>query len=242
MSGFTLIELLVVVAIIAILAALLMTAIPGIMRRSDQAQDVGNIKTITQGLLNYVADNGKFPDGTAISEYTWDAAIFPYMGGEIPSDYNKNTGVTGASQSFYKAFKSPIDNVPRPDGTYARSYQLPSWVANMAQGPPGRPGNPNDKFGRVWNYNTGARSAQLSRPSKWVILSMGSEAVHRAENVLGKSSYGAGVFFGQGIQDWPYGRKAPYGFADGHVEIIELPEGGFKNPDEFMQEYADNSD
>lgn len=58
--GFTLIELLVVVAIIAILTVLLIPAIQDATRKSKQAVCLGNVRTMGNAVLAYVADEGNF--------------------------------------------------------------------------------------------------------------------------------------------------------------------------------------
>jgi prepilin-type N-terminal cleavage/methylation domain-containing protein len=55
-SGFTLIELLVVIAIIAILAAVLLPVIARANRKALRAQDINNLRQMTQGSFIYASD------------------------------------------------------------------------------------------------------------------------------------------------------------------------------------------
>ncbi len=237
-SGFTLIELLVVIAIIAVLAALIFAGVTTVRKKGDQAKDLANVKSISTGMLTFAAEKGQFPDGTGglTQALVWDVSLFPYLGGKVPDNYNKNEGVTGSDQGFYKIFASPIDKAERSPGKFKRSYAVPGWVANLSST------GAYAGMGVDWSFSTGARTVKIKKPSAWVILSMAPYANLREENVLGKNSYGAGVWIGKDMDKWPYGQRAPFGFADGHVEFIEAPAGGFKNEQEFMAKYADNRD
>jgi prepilin-type N-terminal cleavage/methylation domain-containing protein len=87
-AGFTLIELLVVVAIIAIVAAMLLTALSSAKQQGLKAKCLGNLHQIGVGLGMYVADNrDTFPpssttqlDQSANPDYRHDIAL---GGGEV---------------------------------------------------------------------------------------------------------------------------------------------------------------
>ncbi|MEO6054065.1 MAG: type II secretion system protein, partial [Chthoniobacterales bacterium] len=56
LRGFTLIEVLVVVAIIATLSVLLLPALQDMTRKSKQAICLGNVRSVGNATLAYVAD------------------------------------------------------------------------------------------------------------------------------------------------------------------------------------------
>lgn len=57
-TAFTLIELLVTVAIIGLLAALSMAAIPSLLQRADRADALAKIRTMGTAVLQYAPDHG----------------------------------------------------------------------------------------------------------------------------------------------------------------------------------------
>lgn len=60
-KGFTLVELLVSIAIIAILSALLLSAISSSKRKAQQIQCVSNLHQVGVGMQNFVANNHAYP-------------------------------------------------------------------------------------------------------------------------------------------------------------------------------------
>lgn len=60
--AFTIVELLVVIALVAVLAAFSMAALPGLMQRADRADALAKTRTMGQAVLQYVPDHaGKLP-------------------------------------------------------------------------------------------------------------------------------------------------------------------------------------
>jgi len=60
-KGFTLIELLATLAITAILAVLLTSALRGALSQADSAKSMGNLRTLHAGMASYGADYGFWP-------------------------------------------------------------------------------------------------------------------------------------------------------------------------------------
>ncbi len=60
-KAFTLIELLIVIAIIAILAGIIITATTGATKKARDSKRVADIQMLQTALVQYEADNGKYP-------------------------------------------------------------------------------------------------------------------------------------------------------------------------------------
>jgi prepilin-type N-terminal cleavage/methylation domain-containing protein/prepilin-type processing-associated H-X9-DG protein len=123
-GAFTLIELLVVIAIIAILAAMLLPTLARSKQAAYIAQCKSNQRQVGIGFTLYTEDNREtYPagamDGNDNSQYTWDTAIYAYIGAN--NHLNQATLDSGAvDQSLTaKVLRCPADVGPD-------SY----WVAN----------------------------------------------------------------------------------------------------------------
>jgi prepilin-type N-terminal cleavage/methylation domain-containing protein/prepilin-type processing-associated H-X9-DG protein len=81
--AFTLVELLVVVAIIAVLAAVVFSVMPGIMVRVRTVGCLSNLRALGLGYHAFLADNGGVippPDSSAST--MWASKIIPYVPGK----------------------------------------------------------------------------------------------------------------------------------------------------------------
>ena len=149
--GFTLIELLVVLAIVAVLSALLLTAIASVRTSSDVAESVSRLRQWGVALGLYVADNdGSLPRRgqgvqplAQISRPTdWFNALPPYLGSPSYQDLVASGHRPKAGDK--SIFISP--GCPDPGGQYFLSYAMnmnlspwnlpdPSMMSQIANAP-----------------------------------------------------------------------------------------------------------
>ena len=169
-SAFTLIELLVVIAIIALLAALLLPTLAAAKLRANRIKCASNLKQLGVGFVLFAGDNADtFPaaacDGADNSQYTWDTALHPYIGG------NPNLSQAQAdSGAVDQTLTPPILRCPSdigPDSywvasqptlgrrTYAMNAIGPEYYANL--GSPLPP--PVDGVGIYWTAPTTTNNA-----------------------------------------------------------------------------------
>lgn len=93
--GFTLVELLVVIAILLIVIALAIPAVNGVLEKSRAVHGMSNMRQVSAGILNYVADNDGFLPplyGSLAPGWNvpfWTQRVDPYV-------YNGGSGVTNA--------------------------------------------------------------------------------------------------------------------------------------------------
>ncbi len=89
-SGFSLIELLVVISIIAVLASMLLAAIPSVKAASKRIRCASNLRQTYYGILAYTSDSNDylppavqvFPDG----DHIWQNTVAVYLEAEEKYD------------------------------------------------------------------------------------------------------------------------------------------------------------
>ncbi len=118
-TAFTLIELLVVIAIIGILAAMVLTTVGRVRKAAKKARSTSNLRQLATALVNYEADNRRFPQAfTTISSNRsewghpyWTGAIQPYLG-------NPGNTATADNRKIPQIFRdpgAPLNNLDRGD-------------------------------------------------------------------------------------------------------------------------------
>ena len=113
-SSFTLIELLTVMAIIAILAALILGAASGMIKRALRNRAATEIQAMSAGLEGYKTDNGIYPPTSALALLT----NTPYSS----SDGSVSGGVyQQSSQILYMALSGQTNFLDTP-GVGVKSY------------------------------------------------------------------------------------------------------------------------
>lgn len=78
-SGFTIVELLIVIVIIAILAAITVTAYNGIQERSRKAYFLSDISNIKKAMEFFKTENGTYPQCPSGPECGYISAIKPQL-------------------------------------------------------------------------------------------------------------------------------------------------------------------
>lgn len=102
-QGFTIVELLIVIVVIAILAALVITAYNGITTQANNSKTAAVVQAYKKALLQYAAEKGSYPVSGASclgegypsnqcfrsnvivsNNPTFNDRLKPYMGGDLP--------------------------------------------------------------------------------------------------------------------------------------------------------------
>src|SRR5438128_5556840 len=78
-SVFTLIQLLVIIAILAMLAAMLFTAVQKVRSAANRMQSQNNLHQIGIACHNYHDTNGRFPSGNDSNNFSAAAYLLPFL-------------------------------------------------------------------------------------------------------------------------------------------------------------------
>lgn len=226
--GFTLIELLTVIGVIAILAAILIPAVSKVRSSANNAKCVGNLRSISQAVLLYTAEIGRFPsNGGGPNEDDsnfFDIDILPYMGvnkelvGGMGSGYATREDANDAFvSSIIDVFQCPQDNVERNDeNAYKRSYALVPWTFNWSNAS----GTLRGFSGRELPRNSGIPQVIVENPASAAVL----VEFHAVGNYFGGLAYATGDGPGRSHGEAIHGENANVAFADGHVESFNYKE------------------
>ena len=209
-KGFTLIELLVVIAIIAILAAILFPVFAKAREKARQASCQSNIKQLGLALMQYVQDYDEMyptqykycPTGSN-QLFWWHDMIEPYI---------KNYQIlTCLSANPYPYTGNRPTGLPNPLATNYQANAVPSLASDATYGYGG--GGPI----------RGATMSSVTLPAEciWVADLYSWTEFTRNERVAG---FPNSLRNGAGYVDMRHNDGANFGFVDGHVKWLKMPE------------------
>jgi prepilin-type N-terminal cleavage/methylation domain-containing protein/prepilin-type processing-associated H-X9-DG protein len=213
-SAFTLIELLVVIAIIAILAGLAVPVVGGVMKSSQKASTLNQIKQISTLAVTYAADNnGLLPEegGEGVQAFSrlrlmtnaW-YNVLPELAGLPPArDYRGNPPDFYSAQSlfFVKAANYPERKTSRAYFAFGINSQLMDEEDGRAR----------IRLHQITKPSRTALFAEAGLPDEKDLLPAGG-----ATDDLGQPKVRDKRFVGR------YSGSGIVGFADGHAEVVPV--------------------
>ena len=238
---FTLIELLVVIAIIAILAAILLPALNQARERGRMANCQSNIRQLVMANLLYAESNadyfifaadsiqkiywcGKYKG--SFGDVTNEGGLNPYLG--------NSEGVRACPTAFFVDPEEVGEWSAGNYGTGGYGYSQPIGFA-----------------GGDWNVNMGAKSSELTEPSRTIMFSdtalLSSGRItenYSLEAPYGSPSYEPGGWMPTPTMHFRHNGNTAVAWADGHADfnspITYGKDGDFgwfggKDADEVME-------
>ncbi len=200
--GFTLIELLTVMAIIAILAALVLTISGYAQKVAALNRARGEIKALSLACESFKTDNGIYPhQALAVSGTIPASAMVPFPSDQLDarshgSSSNSDTLYTNASLELYEALTGDLSNSGSGSAIGSKNY-----IPDMKPDTLGR-NNPtvavsgsnpvtylSDPFGNSYGYST-ANSTALSTGSNY-IQGQTTPPRQAAADIIPRLTYGA---------------------------------------------------
>jgi prepilin-type N-terminal cleavage/methylation domain-containing protein/prepilin-type processing-associated H-X9-DG protein len=222
-AGFTLVELLVVIAIIALLAAMLFSALVRAKAKASAAECLNNTRQLTLAWAVYGDANGDRcvnnhgVDQTRAERNTWANQVLAW--GAEPDNTNAlllTEALLGdAIGKSVRSFKCPADKVRADNGERLRSYALNCMVGN--------PGKLLDEYNR--DFRQFFRSSDFARPSAvFLFLDEHPDTINDGFYMIRLGRY-----------EWSnlpasfHNGAANVSFADGHAEthrwLVTVPNG-----------------
>jgi prepilin-type N-terminal cleavage/methylation domain-containing protein/prepilin-type processing-associated H-X9-DG protein len=209
--GFSLTEMLVVLAIMAVLAAILLPSLVRQQSAAAAAKCVGNLRSISAGLMAYAAEN----DGKL-----------------IPSAARGSTGLNGAGLNWYRVLEPYMGH---PQRSLDAPADLP-W-----QQCPGKrfPVVNNLTVGYGWNFmNFGhdvlnsatwgrgenSRLSQVAQPARTIIIGDSQDEILPGQDFVHRYIY-------EGVTRMPrrHSGRGNFLFLDGHVQALTPEEVSANN-------------
>lgn len=181
--GFTLIELLVTIAIIAVLAALLLTAISSVRLKAQRTQCLSNVKQLALGSFMYAQENSRHAgiETAAFPGGNWMGTLHEYA----------------STQGILDCPSAPLEDPPPASGNL-QGYADRAWVRWTSDG--------KTMFHGSYGYNGYLYSdLQLPEPGD-----PKQAAVFTRESAIQKPTL-TPVFFDENWVDvWPWETDMPY--------------------------------
>jgi prepilin-type processing-associated H-X9-DG protein/prepilin-type N-terminal cleavage/methylation domain-containing protein len=225
-SAFTLMELLVVMAIIAILSALLLTAVSRAKGRAQQAQCANNVRQLGIALLGYLAENHAYPLGRNMTQAAIASGTVYWQ--QILQESELGSTKTNSFHHLVRqgVWKCPNANEPAnypTDGYVSYGYNLygVEWNGNWT--------NSLGLGGHVFSRSDWpVKESEVISPSEMIAMGdgfAGGNGIIRDGVGNLERAYVTPIFFDFGGTARAYARhrgKANVVFCDGHVESPTL--------------------
>jgi prepilin-type processing-associated H-X9-DG protein len=192
------------VSIIAILTALIVPGVQSSIRKAENIQCLGKMRSIGQGIQLYTQDNEEFPrslhSAAGAGKQTWAKAILPYLG------YTNTPSNAEWASIFEKLYRCPAD--PKKEASIY-SYALNVFYELTPDGDD-YTGSPQT-WRKPINVDHGAKTILLAEP----------KPVYYADHIMchqWTSAKGAS----NAVDGLRHDRKSNYVFVDGHVESLPV--------------------
>ena len=226
-TGFTLVELLVVIAIIAVLGALTVVGVRGMMAKAHESNCARNMRQLGVAIQTFITEKGRYPTPN-LDPATWDRMILPYIA-DPNFDYTlgrfnpirEGTEEGAALGSAVKILKCPADDVKPSAGQFKRSYAMCNWTENQREGVAG---GWNNGFPQL-SAGQGVPPSLVTEPHRAVMMTeFWGPRESQFKHVIGSNAYAVMFgFVGQPQDPGPfYFHKSNINvlFVDGHVESV----------------------
>lgn len=174
-AAFTLMELLIVISLIAVLAGMVMAAMPAIMGKVKRDQARLAVKEMTAGLSSYKLDNGWYPINPS-DPIEGAFILYKHLSGDFDMDGNldnvaSETTIYVPGLDWNTASQDPRQRVGRTNGRYALVDPFGSPFRYLCE-PPGVKGNQrktrNPTYD-IWSLGgANAGSTSIKDQANWI--------------------------------------------------------------------------